>query len=67
MVAAVEMADGVNGWSLVEYDWDPKTGVGTYKYECPDREAGIVDVYVVQKAQPYQPSHTGWYMISKFV
>jgi hypothetical protein len=56
------VADGINGWSLEDYTWDPKTGVGTYLYECPDRSAGIVDKYVVQKAQPYHPSHAGWYI-----
>jgi hypothetical protein len=61
------VADGVNGWSLVEYTWDPKTGIGTYTYECEDKEAGVVDKYVVKKAQPYHPSHTGWFMISRYI
>lgn len=54
-----EPRDGVGGWSLEDYSWDPKTGVGTYLYDLvtPDGKMSTR----VEKAQPYHPSHKGWY------
>jgi hypothetical protein len=55
------VADGINGWSLEDYTWDPKTGVGTYLYERKT-PGGVIEHYVTDKAQPYHPSHAGWYI-----
>jgi hypothetical protein len=56
------VADGTDGWSLEDYSWDPKTGVGTYTYEREQQPARVdKERTTVSKAQPYLPSHTGWY------
>jgi hypothetical protein len=60
------VADGVNGWSLEDYTWDPKTGVGTYTYERREDD-GSTTIFATKKAQPYHPSHTGWFMISRYI
>jgi hypothetical protein len=55
------VADGINGWSLEDYTWDPKTGVGRYQYERKLAD-GTIEGHIIGKAQPYHPSHTGWYI-----
>lgn len=53
--------DGANGWDLVDYTWNPKTGVGRYEYERRDEDTDVTEGRVIEKAQPYHPSHVGWY------
>lgn len=61
-----EIKDGVDGWELLDYTWDPATGVGRYEYQrrCEDTDgtpnAGTEGV-IINRAQPYSPAHVGWY------
>lgn len=60
------VADGEDGWELLDYSWNPKTGVGTYLYErrCEDTSGAAgagLERTEIKKAQPYHPSHHGWY------
>lgn len=50
------------GWELVEYDWDPETGLATITYERIRIDTEEVQIKKVVKAQPALPTHTGWYM-----
>lgn len=50
------MPHGENGWVLVEYDWDPETGIGTCVYETGK---GIPPITVTLN-QPSDPRHAGW-------
>jgi hypothetical protein len=59
------VADGINGWSLEDYTWNEKTGVGTYTYERVEPATGKIEVEVKHFAQPYHPSHTGWYTLAR--
>lgn len=54
------MRHGVDGWDLVEYEWDPKTGLGHYLYER-EVNGSIVNTRLV-KPQPVNETHIGWYM-----
>lgn len=56
-----EPRDGNDGWQLIEYSWDEKTGIGSYTYQRYFPDLKTVLETVVQKAQPYHPSHVGWY------
>lgn len=49
------------GWQLVDYDWDPDTGVATLTYERTREDTGEIQTKMVTKAQPALPSHVGWY------
>lgn len=44
------------GWELVEYDWDPSTGVGTFLYERIR-----VDTEEVQQKTTYKEQKT-WHV-----
>lgn len=49
------------GWELVEYDWDPDTGIGTFRYERIRIDTEEVQEKVITKAQPAHPAHAGWH------
>lgn len=48
---------GRDGWELAEFDWDEKTGLGTFTYERPKTQ----ETTVIVRAQPHATTHTGWY------
>ncbi len=50
------IARGQDGWELVEYVWDEKTGVGRFEYEQGEARVTVL------RAQPATPTHAGWYM-----
>ncbi len=50
------------GWELVDYDWDPDTGLAKITYERIREDTGEVQTKTVTKAQPYDTKHVGWYM-----
>ena len=69
-----DIRHGVDGWSLAEYEWDPRTGRARFEYErplghtelAPDGEGGVVSVpavdsAVVIRAQPANRYHDGWH------
>ncbi len=47
-------------WELVEYDWDPETGLATLIYERTREDTGELQTKTVVKAQPSDPKHEGW-------
>lgn len=58
-----------DGWALVDYDWDPNTGLAQLTYErtpgerTPDRRAtgrGDPETMRVLLPQPTSPKHAGW-------
>lgn len=49
-----------NGWLLVEYDWDPTTGLATFVYERRREDFDAVEEKRVVRPQPAGPGHTGW-------
>ena len=55
------MTHGRDGWELAEFSWDEKTGVGTFLYERPQTRETTVTV----RAQPYAPTHAGWYISAR--
>lgn len=48
------------GWELVDYDWDPETGIATLTYERIREDTGETQTKTETKAQPYEPKHVGW-------
>jgi hypothetical protein len=68
-----DIRHGRDGWSLAEYDWDPRTGTARVTYERPlgfnvvedDGEGGVMSVPAVDVAygiirQPARRGHSGW-------
>jgi hypothetical protein len=53
---------GRDGWELVDYDWDPDTGLATLTYERLRTDTGELQTISRVQAQPAAPNHTGWYM-----
>jgi hypothetical protein len=58
--------DGVDGWELDDFTWDEKTGIGRFEYVrlCEDLEGtpnAASERRIVNRLQPYHPSHAGWY------
>lgn len=49
-------------WELVEYTWDPDTGLAELVYERVREDTGEVVTRKETRAQPYAPHHTWWYM-----
>lgn len=58
-----------DGWKLVDYDWDPISGLAQITYErpagerVPDRRAvdrGDPETMRVVVPQPASPKHAGW-------
>ncbi len=50
---------GVDGWDLVEQDWNPDNGVATLTYErVVPKQAP--EVFVKRVRQPIGPQHEGW-------
>jgi hypothetical protein len=47
-------------WELVEYDWDPETGVATLLYERVREDTGEVVTRTETRNHPTQPNHAGW-------
>lgn len=48
-------------WELVEYTWDPNTGLAELIYERVRPDTEEIVTRKVTKAQPYAPNHEGWY------
>lgn len=55
----VDVRNGVDGWELVDYDWNPETGFGRFEYER-ELQNGVIEQYVCVRAQPAGPQHEGW-------
>ena len=51
---------GHDGWTLEDYDWNEKTGVGTFLYSRVRAADGVIEEVVQQIAQPAAPTHVGW-------
>lgn len=51
--------NGIDGWSLVEYDWNEKTGVAHLEYERV-LEDGTVEQRGISVHQPAGPMRPGW-------
>lgn len=49
-------------WELVEYTWDPNTGIAELVYEGTHEDTGETVTKTVKKAQPSAPHHVGWHI-----
>lgn len=58
----VERRNGIDGWELVEYSWDPDTGIAMFLYEHETSTDAHPITWTQHRAQPAEPKHTGWYM-----
>lgn len=51
---------GRGGWELIDYDWDPDTGIAKLTYERLRTDTGEPQEKVIVKVQPARPGHVGW-------
>ena len=49
---------GRNGWELVDYDWDPATGLAKLTYERLRTDTEEIQEKVIEVRQP-GPAHAG--------
>ncbi len=53
------MQHGQDGWELWKYEWDEKTGEGSFVYKRK-LEDGTIDRQSTVRAQPLWPGHVGY-------
>lgn len=59
------VANGINGWSLEDYDWDEESGVATRTYERQLK--GLEpETFIVKYAQPAHEKHIGWKELRRY-
>lgn len=60
-VPAVEINHGVDGWVLVDMDWNPDSGLAVYDYVQYDNKGKFLAAASAIVLQPYNHSHEGWH------
>lgn len=56
----VDVQHGVDGWVLVDMDWNPDTGIAVYDFVQVDGQGKYIGSATATVRQPYHPSHEGW-------
>jgi hypothetical protein len=59
-LVSVDKQHGVDGWELVEMDWNPDDGVSYFLYERTITGVGV-ETRVVYREQPTTFRHDGWW------
>jgi hypothetical protein len=52
----------VKTWKLIEYSWDPETGLGEFIYERERTDTLEIETRKEVRPQPLLPHHTGYYI-----
>lgn len=57
-----EIRNGVNGWELIEYEWNATTGVAKFNYtrKIVSEEETKTEARSLTRCQPCGPQHVGW-------
>lgn len=59
-VADSEPVHGQDGWELMDMDWRGGAGVARFEYHRDVPGLAEPEVCVLERPQPYHPSHGGW-------
>lgn len=56
----VDVRHGVDGWVLVDMEWDPDSGLAVYDFVQYDDRGRFVATATAVARQPYSAKHEGW-------
>lgn len=55
-----DVINGVDGWVLIDMDWDPEDGMSCFQYERAIPGEGV-ELAIVWRPQPITFTHRGWW------
>jgi len=59
-VVGVPPHHGVDGWVLLDMEWNPDSGVSEYEYAQYDLQGKYLANHKRTERQPYEEKHEGW-------